>query len=300
MQYAARTDANMKIAFTIDDLPLWPMSYPPAGYTAEGIVRAIRDALREHDIHGVYAFCNSWPLDKHPEFAAILDDWVSDGHHVANHTHSHIELPDVTAEAFITDIDEAERRLAPWLSQAPLKLFRHPLCYWGETPEKLAAVNTHLKMIGLTSVDVTSWAYEWTWNRAYRNALDARDETALSFVRESFLDFSVAQLKHDMEAADTFFDEPTIAITLGHNVPFFADIASDYFARLKEAGAVFVPLAEALTGRAQDSVGSAVTGEFLVLQQKLAAAQGSPLPKFPADQISVHAKIVEMAKGQTG
>ena len=29
----------MKIAFTMDDLPLWPQSYPPPGYSAEGIVK---------------------------------------------------------------------------------------------------------------------------------------------------------------------------------------------------------------------------------------------------------------------
>ncbi|WP_323772194.1 polysaccharide deacetylase family protein [Antarctobacter sp.] len=290
----------MMIAFTMDDLPLWPQSYPPVGYTAAGIVDAIRAALADHRITGVYAFCNSWPLDKHPEFAAILDDWVADGHHVANHTHGHIELPDVTAEAFIADIDLAEARLAPWLSKAPRQLFRHPLCHWGETADKLARVNAHLKKRGLTPVDVHSWAFEWTWNRAYRNALDARDTEAQTFVRESFLDFSVAQLRHDMAAAEAWFGAPQIGITLGHNVPFFADIASAYFARLKSEGVEFVPLEEALTGPAQTAVGSVVSGEFLVLHQKLAAAAGQPLPRFPADMVALHARIVEMAVGQTG
>jgi len=290
----------MKIAFTMDDLPLWPQSYPPPGYTADGIVRSIRSALKERSISGVYSFSNSWPLLKHPEFSKILDDWVSDGHHIANHTHSHIELPDVTAEAFIADIDAAETHLAPWVSKAPLKLFRHPLCHWGETPEKLEKVNSHLRSRSLTPVDVTSWAYEWTWNRAYRNALDSRDKAALEFVKTSFLDFSAAQLRHDMAAAEVWFGKETIGITLGHNVPFFADIASDYFARLKEEGVVFVPLAEALSGPGQAVVGSVVSGEFLVLQQKLAAAAGLPTKKLPEDQLAVHAKIVEMAIGQSG
>jgi len=292
--------SRMKIAFTMDDLPLWPQSYPPSGYSAEGIVNSIRSALKEHSISGVYSFSNSWPLLKHPEFSKILDDWVSDGHYIANHTHSHIELPDVTAEAFIADIDMAEQHLAPWLSKAPLKLFRHPLCHWGEKPEKLEKVNSWLKDKGLTPVDVTSWAYEWTWNRAYRNALDANDKAALEFVKTSFLDFSAAQLRHDMNAAEVWFGEEIVGITLGHNVPFFADIASDYFARLKEEGAVFVPLEDALNGRAQTAVGSVVSGEFLVLQQKLAAAAGRPTKKLPDNQLAVHAKIVEMAIGQNG
>ena len=54
----------MKLAFTIDDLPLWPNSYPPEGYTAAGIVEPIVEALDRHGIRGVYAFSNSWALLK--------------------------------------------------------------------------------------------------------------------------------------------------------------------------------------------------------------------------------------------
>jgi hypothetical protein len=43
-----------------------------------------------------------------------------------------------------------------------------------------------------------------------------------------------------------------------------------------------------------------VSGEFLVLQQKLAAQAGRQIAKLPQSQIEVHARIVEMAKGQNG
>ena len=293
-------DGTMKVAFTMDDLPLWPQSDPPSGYTAAGIVRAIQDALAEQAITGVYAFANSWPLDRGDEYAAIMDDWVAAGHHVANHTHSHIQLRDTSAEAFIADIETAAARLAHWVAVAPLKLFRHPLCHWGETPEKLAAVNEALGSAGLTPVDVTSWVYEWTFNRAYRNALDAGDAAALAFVADSFLDFAVAQMRHDHLAAETWFGEEVIGITLGHNVPFFADIASRFFGRLVDEGVVFVPLQQALSGATQRAVGSVVSDKFLVLQQKLADAAGTPLAQIPDDQQHLFAQITEMAKGQTG
>ena len=62
--------------------------------------------------------------------------------------------------------------------------------------------------------------------------MDSNDKAAMEFVRTSFLDFSVAQLRHDMKTAQAWFGEEIIGVTLGHNVPFFADIAADYFARL--------------------------------------------------------------------
>lgn len=288
----------MKIAFTMDDLPLWPQSYPPPGHSPEGIVAAIRRALADNDIPGVYAFCNSWPLEQHPEMAQILDDWVADGHHVANHTHGHLQLPDVTATDFIADIDRAETHLAPWLSRAPQRLFRHPLCHWGETPEKRTAVNAHLIRIGATPVDVTSWCFEWTFNRAWRNARDADDPAAQAYVRDSFLTFAPAQLRHDMAAARDWFGQDIIGIALGHNVPFFADIASDYFACLKSDGVTFVPLAQALNGPVQDAVGSIVSSDFLVIQQKLAAAAGRPMDRIAPDQTGLFAQISQMAAGR--
>lgn len=152
----------MKRAFTIDDLPLWPMSYPPEGYTAAGIVEAVIRALEVYGLEGVHAFCTSWSLERHPEVAQILDDWVAAGHHVANHTHGHVQLVDVGSEAFIAQIDRAEELLAPWHLHAPR---------------------------GLTPVEVTTWACEWTWNRACRNTFKAGDRRAQGFVRERFLDF---------------------------------------------------------------------------------------------------------------
>jgi peptidoglycan-N-acetylglucosamine deacetylase len=138
----------MKAAFTIDDLPLWPQAYPPEGYTAGGIVDSIIEALDHHKIRGVYAFCNSWSLVKHPEFSRILDRWTDAGHFVGNHTHAHAELNDVRAEEYIDEIDLADVHLAPWLSKAPSKFFRYTLCHWGDTEEKRERVRSHLSERG--------------------------------------------------------------------------------------------------------------------------------------------------------
>jgi len=290
----------MKVAFTMDDLPLWPMSWPPKGYTPEGIVADIRAAPHQHAITGVYSFSNGWPLTQNPELAGILDDWVGDGHHIANHTQSHIQLPDVRADVFIADIAEAQRALAPWMSQAPRRMFRHPLCHWGETGQKLAAVNGYLGEAGLTPVDVTPWCYEWTWDRAWRNVRHSGDKGAQALVRSSFVAFSVAQLNHDAAAARAWFGQDCIAIALGHNVPFFAEIAEQYLGALIGAGAEFVPLELALTGPVQVAVGSVVSDRFLVLQQKPANAAGTPTAQFAPGFEDLCREIVAIGQGQTG
>jgi len=282
----------------MDDLPLWPQSDPPPGFTAAGIVGSIRKALADHGIGPVYAFSNSWPLDRAPGLAGILDDWVADGHHVANHTHGHIQLIDVAAGTFAMDVDTADTRLAPWVEAAPLRLFRHPLCHWGETDEKRVAINRHLSRTGLTPVDVTSWVYEWTWNRAWLAAREAGDRVAEQFVCDSFVPFAIAQHRHDAAAAQAWFGEDVPGIALGHNVAFFAEIASDYFGGLVDAGVEVVPLEQALTGAQQAAVGSVTSAEFLVLQQKLAACAGTPLPRIAPDMADVYARVADMAAGR--
>jgi len=65
---------------------------PPEGYSVASIMQKISDGLTRNGIRGVYGFGNSWSLAQQPELAAVLDAWVADGHHVGNHTHSHITI----------------------------------------------------------------------------------------------------------------------------------------------------------------------------------------------------------------
>jgi peptidoglycan-N-acetylglucosamine deacetylase len=213
----SRTDSF----FTLDDLPLWPQAYPPEGYTAAGIVDSIIAALDHHKIHGVYAFCNSWSLVKHPEFARILDRWTDAGHFVGNHTHAHPELNDVSAEEYIDEIDLADKHLAPWLSKAPSKFFRYTLCYWGNTEEKRERVKSHLAKRGYVAAEVTTWIYEWQWNRGLLNCLGAGDEAGVESLRQSFLDFSVAQMRYDFRSMNEWFWRDVPGIALAHKRSIF-------------------------------------------------------------------------------
>lgn len=290
----------MKMAFTLDDLPLWPMSYPQAGYSVPGIVDAIIAALERHRIKGVYAFANSWALIKHPEFTDIMGHWLAAGHHVANHTHSHVELNTVSTDDYIADINLGQRHLEPWLSLAPKRLFRHPLCYWGNTDEKRQRVRSHLAAGGYETAEVTSWLYEWRWNRAYKNCQERNDREGLAFVRKSFLEFSLAQLRYDDLTARNFFGRDVIGITLGHTLPFFADIADELFSLLIGEGVGFISLEEALADPAYDDVASVSTDKFLVYQQKLADAAGRPIAMIDPPSQALFERVTLMGIGQTG
>jgi hypothetical protein len=288
----------MKVAFTIDDLPLWPNSYPPEGYTAGGIIDSVIEALDRHGLKGVYAFSNSWPLLKHPQLSACLDRWVEAGHQVANHTHNHPELNDLSAEAYIEEIDLAERYLEPWLSRAPKRFFRYTLNYWGDSEEKMRKVKAHLDAKGYAVVEATSFLYEWEWNRAFKNALVSKDEETIDYPKASFLDFCIAQMRYDQACAERWFGGGFLGITLGHFIPFFAEVADAFFARLSQEGVEWIPLEEAVEDPIYREVCSRPSAEFLVYHQKLAHAEGRPMPEIAPGEQALYDKIERLAEGQ--
>jgi peptidoglycan/xylan/chitin deacetylase (PgdA/CDA1 family) len=271
----------MRMAFTLDDLPVFPHMALPEGHTPQSVAAAIMAAFARNDVSGVFALANSWPLDVDPGFARILDDWLAAGHHVGNHTHSHPLLNDTSAEDFIHDVSVADEMLAPWIDKAPLRAFRHPLELWGNTEEKRALVHAHLDRLAYQSAGVTSWFYEWEWDRAWRSLLqDGRHEEA-ERLKTEFVDYAAAQVTHDAKACKAVFGHEVIGIGLIHPLAFFTEVADAFLARLFAEGVVFVPLSEALEDPAYARSGTIVTDAFQVYQVKMAAAEGKALDAVP-------------------
>jgi peptidoglycan/xylan/chitin deacetylase (PgdA/CDA1 family) len=287
----------MRLAFTLDDIPHWPRSEPPAGFSIGSIMRAIAIALNKHGAGGSWGFGNSWAIEMQPDLADVLDEWVAAGHHVGNHTHNHPVLTDIGAGRYCWEIDKADEALDRWISKAPAKVFRYTLCHWGDTEQKRARVAGHLRSRGYAAADVTTWWYEWLWNRAWRYALDRGDHTAMARLESDFIEATVAQVRYDHETMFAHFGRDVPGIALGHTVPFFAAVADRLFERLVREGVSFVSLEDAMSDPAYDQVGTVVSGKFLVYQQKLADAQGHPCPAVAPAIAHLHERVVAEAMG---
>ena len=267
-----------KIALTIDDLPQWPHNPYPSGYTADSITDDIIASLDKHGVGGIFAFSNSQSLVEDPTLGRIFDRWVDAGHHVANHTHSHQTLHDVSAETYIEDIELAAQYLAPWLARSPGKFFRYTLCRWGETEEKVRKVKAYLDANDYVVGEVTTWFLEWKWNSAYEECLRTDDKESIAFLKRSFLDFIVAQMAFDTASITEWYGQEVAGIALLHNVPFIAEVLDEMLARLITAGVEFVPFESVADDPFYDRAASIVTDELLVYWRKLAAQEGRPYP----------------------
>ncbi len=286
----------MRIAFTMDDLPVYPHLALPEGYTPASVADRIIAGLDRHKVEGVYAFANSWPLDVDPQTEKIFDAWTSAGHPVGNHTHSHPLLNDVSGDAFIADITIADDLLKPWLDRAPQKLFRHPLNLWGDTEAKRSAVNAHIARLGYTPADVTSVFFEWEWDRAWRWLLQTGKAAEAEALKSEFVDFCIAQLAYNQQCCREVFGHDVTGIALGHFVAFLAEVIDPLMDRLRREGVEIVPLAEALADPAYDRVGSLVTSSFQVYQQKLSAAAGKKMASVAPSSAGLMKRVFTLAE----
>lgn len=282
------------MAFTLDDLPVFPHMPLPDGYTSQSVATAIIEALARNEMSGVFALANSWPLDVEPGTAQILDDWVGAGHHIGNHTHTHPLLNETSADDFIHDISVADALLAPWIDKAPFRSFRHPLELWGNTQDKLTRVNAHLEQLGYRETGVTSWFYEWEFDRAWRQLLLTGQRDEAEELKAAFVDYAAAQVAHDAKTCRAVFGDDVIGIGLLHPVAFAAEVADALFARLLADGVRFVPLSEALDDPAYARSGTIVTDAFQVYQVKIAAADGIAVDEVPASHRDLIARVFEI------
>lgn len=285
----------MRMAFTLDDLPVFPHLALPDGHTPRAVATRIIDALARNGVSGVFALANSWPLDVDPDHAGILDDWVAAGHHIGNHTHSHPLLNETSAEDFNHDISVADALLARWIDKAPVRAFRHPLEFWGNTQDKLDQVNAHLDRLAYRGANVTSWFYEWEWDRAWRQLLLTGRQQEAEDLKAAFPDYVVAQVAHDARNCATVFGHDVIGIGLIHPVAFFPEVADALFARLSAAGVTFVPLAEALDDPAYLRSQTIVSDAFEVYQNKIGAADGLALDTVPPSHKALIDRVIALA-----
>ncbi len=284
----------MRMAFTLDDLPVFPHMALPDGHTPHSVSARIIDCLERNGVSGVFAFANSWPLDVDPAYARILDDWLAAGHYIGNHTHTHPLLNETPADDFIHDISVADELLAPWISKAPLRAFRHPLEFWGDTEEKRVSVNAHLDRLAYRSAGVTSWFYEWEWDRAWRHLLRTGRTDEAERLKAEFVDYAAAQVAHDDRNCRTVFGHEVIGIGLVHPLAFFTEVADAFFARLFAEGVAFAPLSEALDDPAYLRSGSIVTDAFQVHQIKIAAADGRALDAVPPTHTALIERVFKL------
>lgn len=233
------------VALTFDDLP--------------GVVRGGLPALREctdrllAHLAGIPAagFVNECGIEvagEERERTALLQQWISAGAEIGNHTYSHLSLHQVRVEAFWDDVMRGERitrRLLADAGRVP-RYFRHPYLQAGRNPQVRARVEASLAAHGYRVAPVTMNNRDWVYGAAYGRAREAGDGALMARLRADYVrHMGEAFGFYERLSRDLCGREPAQVVVLHANL-LNADCLGDLIVALRTRGYRFVSLDEAL------------------------------------------------------
>jgi len=189
------------IAATFDDLPYQA--------TSEALCDPVRTMVMTRDFLAMLE-----PLDSHATafvnagkvceaqaatlLPEVLNAWLDAGIDLGNHTANHVNIHQITPEAYLADVDAgaAPVRTALEAHGRTLRYFRHPYLFTGDTPEKHDAIAAGLAERGYVIAPVTIDNVDWMFADVYRKAEQLGDAALQQRVGEAYVAFMTTVLDH--------------------------------------------------------------------------------------------------------
>lgn len=229
-----------EIAITIDDLPLVGSKMNTPGNQQRSTERFMRiiQAFSENHVPAT-GFVIAGAIEKGQwEF---LEQFRSAGLMIGNHTYSHKNLNQMNADAYIADIDKADKILSPLLTEP--KYFRYPYLAEGNKVSKpkvleyLTSKNYHIAPVTIDSKDFRF--NEELYHVPYR----ARENYILTKMKGRYLDYIWQQT---LKAEKHTNGQPVKQILLIHANLLNSYLLPDVIQMYKQNGYKFITLTEAL------------------------------------------------------
>jgi peptidoglycan-N-acetylglucosamine deacetylase len=265
-----------ELAITVDDLPAHaPL---PAGTTRVDVARKMLAAFKEANLPEVYGFINAGKLHEHPEDLKVLQLWREAGQPLANHTYEHMSLNNSTAPAFEENVEKNEAMLRNLMGKNDWHWFRYPYLDEGDTLEKRRAVRSYLKTYHYRIAQVTLDFEDYAWNSPYARCADKKDEKAIAWLKESYLNTATEYIKLGRELSQQIFHRDIKYVLLMHIGAFDAEMLPQFLAQLKQQGFQVITLQQAEADPAYEADPDIPMKEGTTLLEQIMEARHLQLP----------------------
>jgi peptidoglycan/xylan/chitin deacetylase (PgdA/CDA1 family) len=234
--------AAQKVAITFDDLPL--NGELPQGVTRAETTRDVLAILKKRNVPPVYGFINAKRLEGSADGAEALKLWAA-AEPFGNHTYSHMDLEQNTAEALERDILENEPVLELLGGKDDWHWLRYPYLHEGDTVEKRRAIRAFLKAHGYRIAQVSLDWEDYLWNFAYARCAAKNDTKSIEWLRSSYLTTASEFLDLGRAQAKLIYGHEINYVLLMHLGAFSSTILPDALDLLKKKGFQLVTLEEA-------------------------------------------------------
>ncbi|MFD1786366.1 polysaccharide deacetylase family protein [Sphingomonas floccifaciens] len=268
---------DKRIAFTFDDAPRRAGAFLTQDERAERLIKALRKA----GVRQAAFFVNPGHLvPSDPGAAARIDAYVAAGHVIANHSFSHPSLSDVTADAYLADIDAAER----WLRGHPgyRALFRYPQLNEGRADKaKRDAVRAGLAARGLRNGYATVDGYDWALENVTVEAVKAGKAIDRKALRDLYVETHVGAAEYFDGLARATLGRSPIHVVLLHETDLAALYLPDLVKALRRKGWRVATVDEAYADPlAAEASRYDVRSSQGTLTEMLAWQKGLPSPRW--------------------
>ena len=268
--------AEKRIALTFDDIPRSAGAFLSPD---ERTVRLIA-ALDAAGVDQAAFFLNPGNI---PERAGAEDHiaaYVAAGHVIANHSHTHPHLSDLTAADYLADIDAAMAALEgrggyrAW--------FRYPYLDEGQADtEKRDAVRAGLAQRGLLNGGVTVDASDWFYEQATIDAVAAGKAIDMDALRDLYVESHVQSAEFNYDLARRTLGRSPAHVMLLHETDLAALYIGDLVAALRAAGWQIVSADAAFADPIYRATPDTAFAQGTVTEQ-LAWEAGLPAPRWYA------------------
>ena len=232
-----------KIAITFDDLPAHgPL---PPGVTRMDVITKIAAALKNAHVPPTYGFMNAGLVQEQPADKEVLTTWRSADNALGNHTWSHMNLNQHTAEEFENDFTRNETLLKELMGNQDYKWLRFPYLAEGDTPQKRAAIRKFLAERGYKIAGVTMSFGDYMWTDTYARCSTKGDSKAIAELRSSYLSAAAENADYSRQLAQLLYGHDIPYVLLMHVGALDAEMLPELLRLYQSMGFEFVSLPEA-------------------------------------------------------
>ncbi len=274
---ATASAQDKRIALTFDDVPRGPGAFLTQDDRTKRLIRALKTGR----VAQAGFFVNPVHLAKgDPSGVARLQAYVAAGHVIANHSHTHPNLTEVTAEAYLVDIDAA----SAWLVGRPgyRPLFRYPMLNEGRRDTaKRDAVRAGLAARGLSNGYATVDGYDWYLEQLTTAAIAAGKPMDRAALRDLYVETQLGAAAYFDALARKALGRSPAHVLLLHETDLAALYLPDLLKALRRNGWRIVSVDEAYADPiAAEAARYDTPSAQGTLTEMLAWTKGLPAPRW--------------------
>jgi len=286
--------AQRTVAITIDDLPF--VSRDRALATAQAGTARLLKALQEARVPAI-GFVNESKVHAAGERdarAALLQQWIDAGMALGNHTFTHADFNQKTAQWFADDVLHGEVLWRPMMEKAGKRelWLRHPFLHTGGDAGKRADFEGFLASRGYRVAPVTLEHSDW-WFASLYDRLMARGDTAnAERVKAASLTYLDTMLDYHEWLARRLFGRDIAHVFLMHANTLNSLTMCDLLERFRRRSYRFVPIEAVMRDSAYQTEDRYNGTDGMVWQHRWAIALGQR--SGPADEPELPSWIVQL------